>query len=134
MMPILVKSGDVRSGRKAKVCHGRLWVVTGGTGVNGLIITMMGIIKWNPSSPQFVVYGCYFFLIGAVFLARAVFHMTRVGWQRSWQQRYYIGNEDQFLALLGQNMNGEDLTEPDGEPIGENNDHILTDEVMDNQN
>ena len=26
MMPILVKSDDVRSGRKAKARHGRLWV------------------------------------------------------------------------------------------------------------
>ena len=102
--------------------------------MTSLIIVMMNIIKWNPSSPQFVVYGSYFFLIGAVFLARAVFHMTRVGWQRSWQQRYSNENEDQSLAVLGQNMNGEDPTEPDGEPIGVNNDHILTDEVMDNNN
>ena len=36
-MPILVKSGDVRSGRKAKAPHGRLWLVMAGTGVNGLM-------------------------------------------------------------------------------------------------
>ena len=34
MMPILVKSDDVRSGRKAKVRHG--WLRGGGTGVNRL--------------------------------------------------------------------------------------------------
>lgn len=50
-----------------------------------------------PVQIQFVVYGSYFFLIGAVFLARAVFHMTRVGWQRSWQQRYYTEIEDLSL-------------------------------------
>ena len=33
MMPVLVKSDDVRSGRKAKHCQ---QAVTGGTGVNGL--------------------------------------------------------------------------------------------------
>lgn len=92
----------------------------------------MNMMKWNPSSPQFVVYGSYFFLIGAVFLARAVFHMTRVGWQRSWQQRYYTEIEDQSLADLSQSTNGGDSTEPDGEPTGQSN---LTDEVMeDNQN
>lgn len=92
----------------------------------------MNMMKWNPSSPQFVVYGSYFFLIGAVFLARAVFHMTRVGWQRSWQQRYYTEIEDQSLADLSQSTNGGDPTEPDGEPTGQSN---LTDEVMeDNQN
>lgn len=80
------------------------------------------MMKWNPSSPQFVVYGSYFFLIGAVFLARAVFHMTRVGWRQSWQQRYYIEIEDQSLAVLGQNTNGGDPTEPDGETVGVNND------------
>ena len=37
MIPILVKSDDVRRGRKAKVHHGWLRAVTGGTGVNGLI-------------------------------------------------------------------------------------------------
>lgn len=92
----------------------------------------MNMMKWNPLSPQFVVYGSYFFLIGAVFLARAVFHMTRVGWQRSWQQRYYTEIEDQSLAVLSQSTNGGDSTEPDGEPTGQSN---LTDEVMeDNQN
>ena len=35
-MPILVKSDDVSSGKKAKVSS---WVVTGGTGVHGLIFT-----------------------------------------------------------------------------------------------
>ena len=34
MMPILVKSDDVRSGRKAKAHHGQ--PVTAGMGVNGL--------------------------------------------------------------------------------------------------
>ena len=33
MMPIWVKSDDVRSGRKAKLLS---WAVTGGTGVDGL--------------------------------------------------------------------------------------------------
>lgn len=37
---------------------------------------------------QFIIYGSYFFIIGAVFLARAVFHMTRVGWRHCWQQRH----------------------------------------------
>ena len=32
----LVKSDDVRRGRKSKVRHGRLRAITGGTGVNGL--------------------------------------------------------------------------------------------------
>ena len=36
MMQILVKNDDVRSGRKAKVPHGRLRAAQGGTGVNGL--------------------------------------------------------------------------------------------------
>ena len=89
------------------------------------IIIMMNMMKWKLSSPQFVVYGSYFFLIGAVFLARAVFHMTRVGWQRSWQQRYYTEIEDQSLAVLSQSMNGEDPTEPDGEPAGVNNDRCF---------
>ena len=46
---------------------------------------------------QFVIYGSYFFIIGAVFLARAVFHMTRVGWRQCWEQRY--NQEDQWLSL-----------------------------------
>ena len=37
---------------------------------------------------QFVVYGCYFYIIGAVFLARAVYHMTQVGWHHCWRQRH----------------------------------------------
>jgi len=74
---------------------------------------------------QFVVYGSYFFLIGAVFLARAVFHMTRVGWQRSWQLRY-IEIEDQSLAVPTKMNEGHP-----GEPVGVNNDG-LTDEVMEN--
>ena len=37
---------------------------------------------------QFVIYGSYFFIIGAVFLGRAVFFMTKVGWRRCWHQRY----------------------------------------------
>jgi len=92
---------------------------------------MKTMMKWNPSSPQFVVYGSYFFLIGAVFMARAVFHMTRVGWHRSWQQRY-IEIEDQSVSVLT-NMNEGASTENDGEPVGVNND-VLTDEpeVMEN--
>lgn len=45
----------------------------------------------NPSflsSLQFIVYGLYFFLIGAVFLAMAVYAMTVIGWRVCWQQRY----------------------------------------------
>ena len=38
MMPILVKNDDSRSGRKAKA-YPR--AVTGGTGVNGLIVTFI---------------------------------------------------------------------------------------------
>ena len=40
-------------------------------------------------SLQFIIYGSYFFLIGAVFLARAVFTMTRTGWRQCWARRYY---------------------------------------------
>ena len=34
MMPILVKSDDVRSGRKAKACHGQLGPRMGVNGLN----------------------------------------------------------------------------------------------------
>lgn len=66
-----------------------------------------------------------------MFLARAVFHITRVGWLRCWQQRH-IEIEDQSLAVLT-NMDEGDPTdhEPVGESVGVNND-VLTDEVMDN--
>lgn len=64
-----------------------------------------------------------------MFLARAVFHITRVGWLRCWQQRY-IEIEDQSLAVLT-NINEGDATEPIGESVGVNND-VLTDEVMEN--
>ena len=45
---------------------------------------------------QFIVYGFYFFLIGAVFLAIAVYSMTVIGWRVCWQQRYFqlISAED----------------------------------------
>ena len=64
-----------------------------------------------------------------MFLARAVFHITRVGWLRCWQQRY-IEIEDQSLAIRT-NINEGDPTEPIGESVGVNND-VLTDEVMEN--
>lgn len=64
-----------------------------------------------------------------MFLARAVFHITRVGWLRCWQQRY-IEIDDQSLAVLT-NMNEGDPTEPTGESVGVNND-VLTEEVMEN--
>ena len=86
-------------------------------------------MKWNPLSPQFIVYGSYFFVIGAVFLARAVFHITRVGWQRCWQQRY-IEIEGQSLAVLT-DVNEGDPADPVGEPVGVHID-VLTDEVMEN--
>lgn len=41
-----------------------------------------------PVVTQFVVYGSYFYIIGAVFLARAVYHMTREGWHHCWRQRH----------------------------------------------
>ena len=48
MMPILVKSDDVRRGRKAKVRHGRSRAVMGGTGVSGLNnITLERNIEYN---------------------------------------------------------------------------------------
>lgn len=37
---------------------------------------------------QFIVYGFYFYLIGAVFLAMAVYTMTRIGWRACWHRRY----------------------------------------------
>ena len=37
---------------------------------------------------QFVVYGCYFLLIGAVFLFMAVVTMTSLGWRNCWSQRF----------------------------------------------
>ncbi|KAL9964874.1 hypothetical protein ACROYT_G028579 [Oculina patagonica] len=78
-----------------------------------------------PVKTQFVIYGSYFFIIGAVFLARAVFHMTRVGWQRCWQQRYRI--ENQPLTVMADINEGEA-----NEPVGLNTD-VLTDEQVDNK-
>ena len=75
-------------------------------------------------SSQFVIYGSYFFIMGAVFLARAVFHMTRVGWRRCWQQRYEIQNQP--LTVM------EDLNEgATTEPVGLNTE-VLSDELADN--
>ena len=74
---------------------------------------------------QFVIYGSYFFIIGAVFLARAVFHMTRVGWRRCWQHRYNE-IENQPLAVMS-NMEEGSATEPVGL-----NTNVLIDELADN--
>lgn len=62
-------------------------------------------------------------------MARAVFHITRVGWQRCWQQRY-IEIEGQSLDVMT-NMSEGDATDPVGEPVGVDND-VLTDEVVEN--
>ena len=34
------------------------------------------------------MYGSYFFVIGAIFLAMAVYSMTRIGWRTCWRLRY----------------------------------------------
>lgn len=42
-----------------------------------------------PVKTQFVIYGSYFVIIGAVFLARAVYYITsQVGWRQCWRRRY----------------------------------------------
>lgn len=46
-----------------------------------------------------------------MFLARAVFHMTRVGWQQCWQQRYETENHP--LTVMA-NTNEGDASEPGG--------------------
>lgn len=76
-----------------------------------------------PVITQFIVYGSYFFIIGAVFLARAVYHMTQVGWRQCYRQRYTefesesmanISNSDEDdsgniqYTSLQPNMLGED--------------------------
>ncbi|XP_046851724.1 thiamine transporter 1-like [Xenia sp. Carnegie-2017] len=50
-----------------------------------------------PVKEQFVVYGFYFYIIGAAFLANAVYYMTVIGWRICWQRRYYssINNDNE---------------------------------------
>jgi len=37
---------------------------------------------------QFVVYGTYFYILGAAFFGKAVYSMTRKGWKNCWRERY----------------------------------------------
>ncbi|XP_031564271.1 thiamine transporter 2-like [Actinia tenebrosa] len=46
---------------------------------------------------QFVVYGSFFFILGAVFLGKAMYTMTRIGWRTCWNQRYVTDDRQELI-------------------------------------
>ncbi|XP_071951409.1 thiamine transporter 2-like [Antedon mediterranea] len=60
-----------------------------------------------PADTQFIVYGGYYYLLAAFFTGRAVYELTRIGWQQAWKHRYRDDPRQDSVADRGSDNSTE---------------------------